>query len=451
MKNIKIIISIAFIIILIFSNLTNTFAKSTFTSEDLDIDEIVNNWPQYGAKTWTMKNGELFSKTGGGFNKPAWWGTIILNPDGYDTIEYDCEFLMVSGGKLNEGACFDVTRNEDGSFNGYFMSISNHVNNECRLFKFTHYTLDQSFLSGINKQMWCGPLNQNFDFSSIDPSFGNSTNINSIKTWTVGNKTTEGKDSFTVLAGWTTGSSNIKYHILSKNGRIIIEANNQVVADVKDNTYTKGTFGFWGNNCEMSSYMYIKDINIKTKVYAKKIIITKLEKDTNKPIKESVIGLCDKNGNILKDKNGKEIKGTTDEKGEIDFAKITNIEPGTYYYKEIKAPEGYKNNNEIYSFVVDGEGKVTFDKANGKIYNEKNKEEKAIAKKETEIVKTVNENKTSNDVKKETAEPVTKTSTTSNVVKKDNTQSKTSLPKARKYFNRNLYNFLSNNNICNFL
>ena len=81
MKNIKIIISIAFIIILIFSNLTNTFAKNTFTSEDLDIDEIVNNWPQYGAKTWTMKNGELFSKTGGGFNKPAWWGTIILNPD----------------------------------------------------------------------------------------------------------------------------------------------------------------------------------------------------------------------------------------------------------------------------------------------------------------------------------------------------------------------------------
>ena len=214
------------------------------SSEDVNVDEIINNWQVVGADTWRAQNGEIFSSTGGGQTKPAWWGTALIDPDGYESTEYSCDFTMVTGGELNEGICFNVTQNSDGSLNGYFIAICNHVDLECRLFKFNHYTLDQSFSSGINKIMWCGP-HQNG--------------------WNVGSTYTSGADSYQVLAGWNIGvSSNVKYHVEYNNGHIIVKANNKTVADVYDNTYTKGTYGFWGNNCEMSTYMYLTDIKIST-------------------------------------------------------------------------------------------------------------------------------------------------------------------------------------------
>ena len=228
---------------------------SQLTSEDVNVDKIINNWETVGASTWSSTNGQIYSKVPGGSSKPSWWGTGLLDPDGYNTDQVTMDFTMVTGGKLNEGVCFNVTKNSDGSLNGYFVTICNHSNSECRLWRFDHYTLDQAFDSGINKNIWCNP--------------GNPGDAGS---WTVGHKSVYGNDSFTCLAAWTTGSSNIPYHIEYKNGHILINASGNKVVDMVENTYKKGTYGFWGNNCETTSYMYITGIKISTiQVKAKKL------------------------------------------------------------------------------------------------------------------------------------------------------------------------------------
>ena len=216
------------------------------SSEDVNVDEIINSWQVIGADTWRAENGEIFSSTGGGQQKPAWWGTALIDPNGYESIAYTCDFTMVTGGELNEGVCFNVTRNADGSLNGYFIAICNHVDLECRLFKFNHYTLDQAFDTGINEVMWCGPHHGG---------------------WNLNQTYTYGSDSYQVLAAWNIGtSSNVRYHVEYENGHIVVTANNRVVADLYDYTYTKGSYGFWGNNCEMDTYMYLTNIRISTTV-----------------------------------------------------------------------------------------------------------------------------------------------------------------------------------------
>lgn len=138
-------------------NLKIAQTVTMLSSNDVDVDDIVNGWTKYAADTWSLENGALYSRTGGGYTQPSWWGTAILDPQGFSTYEYDSEFTMVTGGKLNEGACFNVTVNDDGSLNGYFISICNHHNSECRLWRFDHYTLNQAFDSGVNNLMYCGP------------------------------------------------------------------------------------------------------------------------------------------------------------------------------------------------------------------------------------------------------------------------------------------------------
>ena len=222
------------------------------SSEDIDVDQIINNWQIVGADTWRATNGEIFSSTGGGQTKPAWWGTGLINPNGFGSTTYSCDFTMVTGGKLNEGVCFNVTINDDGSLNGYFIAICNHTSTTCALFKFNHYTLDQAFDTGINKIMWCGPHYNG---------------------WNLGQTYTYESDSYEVLKTWNIGvSENVKYNIDYKDEHIKVIANNQVVAELDDDTYKMGSYGFWGNNCEMSTYMYLKDIKItNTTVKAKKL------------------------------------------------------------------------------------------------------------------------------------------------------------------------------------
>ena len=220
------------------------------TSQTVNVDQIINSWQVIGADTWTSTNGQIYSSTGGGQSKPAWWGTALIDPNGYESQDYSSSFTMVSGGQLNEGVCFNVTRNSDGSLNGYFVSVCNHLNSECRLWRFDHYTLDQAFDKGINAYMWCHPSSH---ASKPDPN-----------SWVVNHVSRTGNDSFTCLAGWTTNSSNVKYDISYKNGLITIKVNNAQVASVRDTKYQKGTYGFWGNNCEMATYMYLRDIKIST-------------------------------------------------------------------------------------------------------------------------------------------------------------------------------------------
>lgn len=130
--------------------------SASLESTSVDFVSVVNSWKTVGADTWSATaNGEIYSKTPGGQSKPAWWGTGIINPDGFDIDDLKAEFTLVNGGKLNEGFCFNVTENEDGSLNGYFISYSNHTDTTRVLFRFDHYTLDQAFNSGINNLMWC--------------------------------------------------------------------------------------------------------------------------------------------------------------------------------------------------------------------------------------------------------------------------------------------------------
>jgi len=100
--------------------------------------------------------------------------------------------------------------------------------------------------------------------------------------------------------------------------------------------------------------------------------IIKYETGTTTPISGAVIGLFDKDGNAMKDNKENEIKLSTNNKGQVTFK---DLPEGEYQYKEIQAPQGYKLNNEMYKFVVDKEGKVTFkDNTQGIIYNDKEKD-----------------------------------------------------------------------------
>ena len=96
---------------------------------------------------------------------------------------------------------------------------------------------------------------------------------------------------------------------------------------------------------------------------------------TTTPVEGAIIGIYDKDGNAVLDSEGNPIQLTTNAKGEIG---IPSLEYGEYQYKEIKAPEGYVLNDTMYSFVVNGDGSITFkdgpdgvNGVNGIIYNSK--------------------------------------------------------------------------------
>lgn len=225
--------------------------ENTLSSESVNVDEIVNSWQKIGADTWTAKNGMIYSQVPGGWTKPNWWGTGLIDQNGFKTTKFNMDFTLAQSGQLNEGPCFFVTVNDDGSLNGYFFNVNNHkacYGNpnyyQCRLWKFNHYTLDQSFSAGINdsRQMWCYPVSSG---------------------WNVGGTTTYGNDSFTCLAAWN-GNLTAKYHVEAADGHILITMDGNTVADVNDSTYTQGTYGFWGNNCEQKDSMWLKDIKIGT-------------------------------------------------------------------------------------------------------------------------------------------------------------------------------------------
>ena len=65
-----------------------------------------------------------------------------------------------------------------------------------------------------------------------------------------------------------------------------------------------------------------------------------IQDNTEKPLKDVTVKLLDKEGNPVKDKDGKEIKATTDESGKYLF----EVAPGEYKV-EIVAPDGYAMSN----------------------------------------------------------------------------------------------------------
>ena len=56
---------------------------------------------------------------------------------------------------------------------------------------------------------------------------------------------------------------------------------------------------------------------------------------------------------VWQGEDGEKKTYTSDEKGEI---RIARLEPGIYQYQEIKAPEGYRKDSQIYTFTVGENG-----------------------------------------------------------------------------------------------
>ena len=85
------------------------------------------------------------------------------------------------------------------------------------------------------------------------------------------------------------------------------------------------------------------------------------------PVKGAVIGLYNLSGQKIIDNNGNHVKKTTDSNGNAVFY---GLQEGTYQYREILAPIGYKINNNMYKFRISEGGKVTYLENNGIIYDE---------------------------------------------------------------------------------
>ncbi len=70
------------------------------------------------------------------------------------------------------------------------------------------------------------------------------------------------------------------------------------------------------------------------------------------------------------DSSGDDITATSDSQGIVTF---TKLEPGTYYIKEISAPEGYLLDTGVYTVVVKAnDTTTTFTDSSGTVYNKKN-------------------------------------------------------------------------------
>lgn len=92
----------------------------------------------------------------------------------------------------------------------------------------------------------------------------------------------------------------------------------------------------------------VVDIEIENQKIKGSLIIKKLSKEGNKPLKGAVFGLYNSDKVLLKEM-------TTDSEG---LAVFDGVEYGKYYYCEIKAPEGYLVDLNMYDFDITEEGEV---------------------------------------------------------------------------------------------
>ena len=83
-----------------------------------------------------------------------------------------------------------------------------------------------------------------------------------------------------------------------------------------------------------------------------RVSIQKVDADTGKGLAGAVIEIYDKDGNIVNDIT------ETDADGYITVSKLP---AGTYTFKEVKAPEGYEINEEIYTFKINADGSIEGD------------------------------------------------------------------------------------------
>lgn len=87
------------------------------------------------------------------------------------------------------------------------------------------------------------------------------------------------------------------------------------------------------------------------------LTIEKQDDKTNKKLKGATFEILDENKNVVK-------TGETDENGQIILGEIL---PGTYYIREIKAPEGYQVNDEMQKIEINFNEKITITIGNSQI------------------------------------------------------------------------------------
>ena len=272
-------------------------------SDDVDFAKVVNSWTKIGMGNafYVNSNGHLtldltstspaYPGYGGTttyssnytpeYNyqlcAPGWYGEGAFSDVDWQNLHI--EAVCDSSGYLNTGLAFNVSINEDGTINGYFVNTCYH-GGSFQLYRFDNYALDDYFSHGINAAMWCSGLNGSVNLSGANqtkwygntklstvydtihdvngnnavqvvgaysPNAGKNSDkqsylyrlgtIGASKStqtyWDIQFETATGK--ITVMAGTSKGASNI--------GKIV----------VYDDTYLSGAFGVWGNNCEQKA------------------------------------------------------------------------------------------------------------------------------------------------------------------------------------------------------
>lgn len=233
------------------------------SSDSMDFDYVVNNWEKVGSNIWTAQNGVLSCSipqidwTG---QYGGWSGTGILNDEAYDATDVKISFdLNAKKAALMEGPCWRVTKNSDGTYNGYFMNVSAHWGN-LALMRFDHVSLEGSFTAGdLGGLVYC----------ALDADHHGHGNKNPPTTGEVRVCDCNGHNATATFLSVCPSSRYIggnyidgKVEISMQGDHIVVTVDGEVLYDVVDNTYSAGTYGFWGNNCEQIASMQIKNLTV---------------------------------------------------------------------------------------------------------------------------------------------------------------------------------------------
>lgn len=223
---------------------------STISSSDFNIDTILNSWTQYGAHVWSSNRGMLTCALPGGSSvgSGSWQGTIMLDPNGWQTGDIMIECTSNNAAELMEGLCWHVTQNADGTFNGYFLNFGAHGylqpgrRDGVSLMRFSNVDFNQRFDgSHMGDLIWCGYTGPSYQGRTVRNDGATITHLA-----TYGN----------LLTG------KVRVNVTGPNMEVYF--NDQLIMQAQDSTYPIGSYGFWGNNCEVRQSMLVSDITITT-------------------------------------------------------------------------------------------------------------------------------------------------------------------------------------------